>query len=234
MVVIAVFVPVSETLTPAPSKVGLTVPVALHVDAEAEVTDRGKLCFIPFALATKVALWVTVTAGALAVNPILVAVAGTVTELGSVTTFPAGSVLIRLTSTPPIGAAAFNVTVHEEEPGPTMDDGVQESPLTPGSVVVAGLIWRVSALETPLALALRVAECVVVTVVALAVNPTLLAPAGTLMEAGTVATGSLLVRPTLNPPVGAAPVSVTAQAAEPGLAIVVGLHEIALSADVCD
>lgn len=68
---------------------------------------------------------------------------------------------------------------------------------------------------------------------ALAVNPTLLAPAGTLIEAGTVATGSLLVRPTFNPPVGAAPVKVTAQAADPGLAIVVGLHEIALSADVC-
>ena len=139
VVVAAVFAPVSETLIPAPSDVGLIVPVALHVDDEAEVTDRGKLCFIPLALATKVALWVTVTAGAFAVNPILVAVAGTVTEPGKVTIFPAGSVLPRLTNTPPVGAAEFSVTVHEEEPGPTIDEGVQESPLTPGSVVVAGL-----------------------------------------------------------------------------------------------
>jgi hypothetical protein len=69
--------------------------------------------------------------------------------------------------------------------------------------------------ETLPALAVRVADCAVVTAVTVAVNPALVALAGTTTVAGTVTAASLLVRATLNPPLPAAVLSVTVQASLP-------------------
>ena len=59
-------------------------------------------------------------------NPVLVALAGTVTEAGTVA---AGLLLDRLTVSPPDGAAMFSVTVQASVPAPVMDAPEQESAL---------------------------------------------------------------------------------------------------------
>jgi NhaP-type Na+/H+ or K+/H+ antiporter len=69
-----------------------------------------------------------------AVNPALVAPAGTVTVAGTVT---AALLLDRLTLRPPLGAAAFSVTVQASVPDPVMDALLQESALNAASGVAA-------------------------------------------------------------------------------------------------
>jgi hypothetical protein len=61
------------------------------------------------------------------VNPALVALAGTVTVPGTVT---AELLLDKLTISPPLGAAAFKVTVHASVPDPAMDPLLQYNALS--------------------------------------------------------------------------------------------------------
>lgn len=68
---------------------------------------------------------------------------------------------------------------------------------------------------TPPDWAVSVAVCAVVTEETVAVNPTLLAPAGTTTELGTATAPLLLLSETASPPDGAAPVSDTVQASLP-------------------
>jgi hypothetical protein len=70
-------------------------------------------------------------------------------------------------------------------------------------------------LETPPALAVSVTDCAVLTADAVAVNPALVALAGTVIEAGIVTALLLLDRLTGNPPLGAAELNVTVQASVP-------------------
>jgi hypothetical protein len=74
-----------------------------------------------------------------------------------------------------------------------------------------------------------VADCVVVTAVAVAVNPALSAPAATVTEAGTVTAELLLVSVTASPPVGAAALSDTVHESLPAPVIVGFVHEIPVS-----
>jgi hypothetical protein len=76
----------------------------------------------PPALAVRVAVCAVLTDDTVAVNPVLVEVAGTVTEEGSVTAL---LLLERLTTAPPLGADPVNVTVHASVPAPVMDELVQ-------------------------------------------------------------------------------------------------------------
>ena len=85
------------------------------------------------------------TDNTVAVNTAVVALSGTVTEAGTVT-----SVLLldRFTLSPPEGAAALRVTVHESAPEPVVAALAQESALNAG-VVVPPLVdpdepWTVS------------------------------------------------------------------------------------------
>ena len=73
---------------------------------------------------------------------------------------------------------------------------------------------------TPPALAVNVAVCAVVTVVAEAVNLALAAPAVTVTVAGAVTVELLLDRLTVNPPLGAAALSATVQVSVPAPVIV--------------
>jgi hypothetical protein len=66
------------------------------------------------------------------VNPALVAFAGTVTVLGTVT---AELLLDRLTLMPPLGAAAVSVTVHASVPDPVMVPLLQYSALSAAELV---------------------------------------------------------------------------------------------------
>ena len=67
----------------------------------------------------------------------------------------------------------------------------------------------------PPALAVSVTLCDVLTEFTVAVNPTLVCPAGILIETGTVTAGLLLVRPTVNPPLAAAAFNVAVQLSVP-------------------
>jgi len=79
-------------------------------------------------------------------------------------------------------------------------------------------------------LAVSVTACADVTDDTLAVNPALVALAGTVNVAGTAAAALLLARLTLKPPLPAAAVSVTVQLSLPGPVIDALLQESTLSA----
>ncbi len=85
-------------------------------------------------------------------------------------------------------------------------------------------------LETLPALAVRVTACAVVTEDTVAVNPALVALAGTRTVAGNVTAVLLLARATLKPPLPAAVVSVTVHASLPVPVIDALLQDSALSA----
>ena len=74
---------------------------------------------------------------------------------------------------------------------------------------------RANVVETLPALAVKVTACPVVTADTVAVNPALLAFAGTTTVAGTVTAALLLTRDTLKPPLPAGPLSATVQASLP-------------------
>ena len=83
------------------------------------------------------------------------------------------------------------------------------------NVGTAAFSCRAKLLETLPALAVRVTACAVVTDDTVAVNPALVALAGTTTVAGTITAALLLARPTLKPPLPAAAVSVTVQVSLP-------------------
>lgn len=87
----------------------------------------------PPLLAVIVADCAVVTAATVAEKVADVAVAGTVTEPGTVTEL---LLLERAILTPPVGAEADSVTVHESDSAPVMDVLLHDSPLTLGVVVV--------------------------------------------------------------------------------------------------
>ena len=77
------------------------------------------------------------------------------------------------------------------------------------NVGTAAFNCRAKVFDTPPALAVRVTDCAVVTELTVAVNPALVALAGTTTVAGTVTAVLLLLNPTLTPPLPAAELSVT-------------------------
>lgn len=88
-----------------------------------------KVCDVPPAVAVSVAVWAALTADAVAVKVAVVAFAATVTVDGTVT---AVLLLLRVTVTPPLGAAALRVTVHESVAAPVSELLTQVSPLAGG------------------------------------------------------------------------------------------------------
>jgi hypothetical protein len=96
------------------------------------------------------------------------------------------------------------------------------------NVGTAAFNCRAKVLETPPALAVRVTACAVETDDTVAVNPALLALAGTTTVAGTVTAALLLVKDTLKPPLPAGPLSVTVQASLPAPVIDALLQDSAL------
>jgi hypothetical protein len=83
------------------------------------------------------------------VNEALVALAGTVTVAGNVT---AALLLATLTLNPPLGAAAFSVTVQASVPAPVIDVLLQESAVSTGVPVPLRLIIAVALVEELLAM----------------------------------------------------------------------------------
>jgi hypothetical protein len=106
----------------------------VSVVAVAAPNVKLKLSETPSALPFKVTVWAARTDDTVAGNPVLVAFAGTVTVAGTVT---AVLLLDRLTLRPPLGAAAFSVTMQESVPEPVMDALLQESALNAAAGVPA-------------------------------------------------------------------------------------------------
>ncbi len=172
---------------------------------------RTKLFVTPLALAVNVAVCAVLTDETVPVNVALLAPAAMVTVAGTVT---AELLLARLTVKPPLGAAALNATVQESVPAPVIDPLAQLN--EDRFVVGAGAAsCRTKLFVTPLALAVNVAVCAVLTDETVAVNVALLAPAAMVTVAGTVTAELLLARLTVKPPLGAAALSATVQEAVP-------------------
>jgi hypothetical protein len=98
------------------------------------------------------------------------------------------------------------------------------------SVGTAAFSCRAKIFETLPEVAVSVAAWAVETDATVAVNPALVALAGTVIMAGTVTAALLLDRLMLNPPAGAAEVSITVQASVPDPVIVPLPQERALNA----
>jgi hypothetical protein len=90
-------------------------------------------CEVPPVVAVSVTDCALLTLATLAVKAALVAVAGTVTELGTVTV---PLLLDRPTLTPPVGAEPDKLTVHESASAPVMDVLLQATALTVGITTV--------------------------------------------------------------------------------------------------
>ena len=102
---------------------------------------RVKLLETVPALAVSVTAWAVLTDDTAALNPELVALAGTVTVVGTVT---APLLLDRLTLSPPLGAAPLSVTVHASVTDPVIDALLQErvlnvAPLRRALTVASGV-----------------------------------------------------------------------------------------------
>jgi len=92
--------------TTSPKSTTLVLSVSVGPEA---LSARTNVCETPPALAVSIAVSDEVAGETFAVKLTLLAPAGTVTEVGT----PTSEVLLpTLTANPPLGAAAFNVTVH--------------------------------------------------------------------------------------------------------------------------
>jgi hypothetical protein len=115
-------------------------------------SDRAKVFDTLPALTVRVAVCAVLTEETVAVKVAVVDPAATVTEAGTVTV---ELLLARLTAKPPVGAAAFSVTVQLSVPDPVNEPLVQLSPLSIGTPVPL----RVTRAEVPLEeLLVRVSE----------------------------------------------------------------------------
>jgi hypothetical protein len=179
----------------------------------------------PLAVAVIVAVCVVLTAEIVAVNAALVAPAGTVTDAGTVT---AELLLAKATVNPPLGAAAVRPTVQASVPAPVTEPLLQETALS-AAVGADGFSCSEVAWLTPLAVAVIVAVCVVLTAEAAAVNAALVAPAGTVTDAGTLTAELVLASATAKPPVGTIVEIATAQASDPAPVSDPLPHEIPLN-----
>jgi hypothetical protein len=124
----------------------------------------------------------------------------------------------------PVTAAEFTVTA-----APPVDDRVTVcvvgvlSAVLPNETLVALMLrtgaavfnWSAKLIDTVPVVAVSDAVCAVLTDDTVALNPALVAEAGTVTEAGTETALLLLARPTATPPVGAEPVRVTVHASVP-------------------
>ena len=128
---VRVTVCVVEVFTPTAPKAMLVV---LKVSAGVAAFSCSETVFevLPVA-AVRVADCALVTEATLAVKDALVAVAGTVTELGTVTVL---ALLERLTLRPPVGADPDKLTVHVSASEPVIDVLLQDTAFTVGETVV--------------------------------------------------------------------------------------------------
>jgi len=141
------------------------------------------------------------TATVVTVKVAVVAPAATVTEAGTVAD---AELPLRVTVTPPVGAALLIVTVPVEEFPPTTELGLRVTDDGVGAVIVKFAVG-----EAPLKLAVIVAAVVVVTATVVTVKVAVVAPEGMVTDAGVLAEAELSLREMTKPAAGAAEPIVT-------------------------
>jgi hypothetical protein len=151
------FVPVIVTAVP-PAIGPLFGDTLLSVGAAA-FNCRAKVSETAPALAVSVAVCAVLTVETVAVNPALVAFAGTVTVAGTAT---AALLLDRLTTSPPLGATAFSDTVQASEPEPVMEALLQDSALKVGVARDTLALAEAAGLATLVAVTVTVCAVVMV------------------------------------------------------------------------
>jgi len=155
----------------------------------------------PLRVAVMLPVWLVETVFVVTVKVALVAPAATVTVAGTVA---AVRPEVRLTESPPVGAAPVRVTVPVELVPPVTEVGFKLTVESTGALTV-----RVAVAETLFAVAVIVAVWFDPTATVVAVNVADVLPAATVTEAGTVTAELLEVSVTAKPPVGAGPFRVT-------------------------
>ena len=228
----ATLLDVNVTLVPeaGAALASVTVQVALDPDTMLEglhdtedtpgvavVTETVVVWEAPPPVAVTVTVCVVVVDPA-PVNVVLIVVAGTVTEGGTVS---AELLDPNVTIRPPVGAALVSVTVQVLFDPDTMLAGLHDTADTAGG---GGVTVTVVVLEAPPAVAVTVAVCVVV-VEPVPVNVAVVVVAVTVTEGGTLSAVLLDPKVTLVPPVGAAIVSVTVQVVLDPDTMLAGLHD---------
>ena len=191
-----------------------------EVRVNGAVIVRATTLLEPLSVAVIAGVWSTITAAAVATKVAVMAVAGTVTDAGTVKALV--TLLERATADPPVGAALESVMVQF-----VVAEGSRVAPVHWSELRVIGGAVIVS--PTDLLEALRVAVIVgvwsAVTAAAVAVKAPVVVPAATVMEAGTVtAEVAVLERATVDPPLEAAFERVTVHAVVEDAARVVALH----------
>jgi hypothetical protein len=144
------------------------------------------------AVPVRVAVWEVVTDDTVAVNPAVVAFAGTVTEAGTLTS---ALLLERVTVNPALGAAAVKFTARATVPAPVMEGPAQDKELKDALTVgfaAFNCSWNHRVTLPPIAC--RTGVCAVVTDEAVAVKTPVVEPVGTVTVAGTVTAELLLER----------------------------------------
>lgn len=212
-----------ESVTTAPPEgaaaVRVTVPVelfppltlvGLRVNEERVTVPAGVMvnvacCELLPSVAVITAVVVLLTDVVVTVNVADVEPDGTVTLLG---TLADELLLLKLTTLPPDGAAALNVTVPVELFPPTTLVGFNDTEETVGPPL-GGVMVSEACCELLPNVAVITAVVVVVTEVVVTVNEALVLPAATVTLLGTLADELLLESETTDPPEGAALESVT-------------------------
>src|SRR5713101_2639860 len=191
----------------------------------AGVTVSSAVLVAPPKLAEMVAKVDAVTDTVVTVNVALVAPAGTVTLPTAGTLAAAGLLLERVTTAPPVGAAALRVTVATEELPPTTLVGFSRKTETVRGGGGAGGVTVNGAEVLPVGIVAVIVTVVdTVTGKAEAVNVALLLPASTVTFAGVVAAKVLLLEsPTVTPPAVAGAAKVTVPTEGEPLATLAGL-----------
>ncbi len=147
----------------------------------------------------------------------VVAPAATVIDAGTVSTV---LLLVSVTAAPPVGAACVNVTVQVLDAFCPKLVGLHAKDDT----VTGATRLTVALAELLLYVAVTVALWLLAMVLVVALKVPVVAPAATVIDAGTVSTVLLLVSVTAAPPVGAACVNVTVQVLDAFCPKLVGLH----------
>ncbi|MBN9662325.1 MAG: hypothetical protein J0H49_29270 [Acidobacteria bacterium] len=172
------------------------------------VTVTVEVLEVPLAVAVTTTAVLAVTEAAVTEKAAEVAPPATVTEAG---VERAALLSERVTSCPPMGAAAERVTVQVAVLPEEMEAGKQVRVLGAGRAVSV----REAVLDVPFAVAVMTANVLVRIEVAVTEKVAEVAPAGTVTEAGVERAALLSARVTSCPPAGAAAERVTVQVAEP-------------------
>lgn len=191
-VIVAVLPPTTVDADSVTLESAAEVAVVIVKDAVADVAPRVDVI---------TELVFAVTAMVVTVNVAVLAPAATVTEAGTL-----ALVMLDLSATtsPPVGATPFRVTVPVEGVPPTTEIGDRETLLRVGAVMA-----RLAVAEVDPRVAVIVADVAAETAAVVTVNVAVVAPAATVTEVGTVALALLDLSDTTVPPVGATADSVT-------------------------